>query len=182
MKVTSLPARGKGPLTVDATATGSTDRRKTGNKAEIDDDKLKHTPPDMSGMLNGAARFRQARPEIGHRWIDVAHADLVRDPRATVREIHDRFQWPLERTAVDGTGAWLSEQAEQRRREIRHGYRLEDDAPTPETINRACRPDPDFAAARRRVPGPLPRCSGTLRPIVLSPRPEPACGSRRRAR
>ena len=50
VKVTSLPASGKGTLTLDGTAIESTDLPKTVTKAEIDDDKLKYTPP---GDANG---------------------------------------------------------------------------------------------------------------------------------
>ena len=130
----------------------------------------------MSGMLNGAARFRQARPELEHRWIDVAYTDLIRDPMAAVRDIYGRFDWALEQTAVDGMGAWLSRQAEQRRREIRHSYRLEDYALTPEAVNRAFQPYLDFAAAGGLLPGETPTYSGTG-PARLTPVAPPIGGA-----
>ena len=45
----------------------------------------------MSGMLNGATRFRSAHPELEHRWIDVAYVDLIRGPMKVVRDIYCRF-------------------------------------------------------------------------------------------
>ena len=93
----------------------------------------------------------------------MAYTDLIRDPMAAVRDIYDRFDWALEQTAVDGMSAWLSQQAEQRRREIRHSYRLEDYALTREAVNRAFQPYLDFAAARGLLPGETPAFSGTGR-------------------
>lgn len=113
----------------------------------------------MSGMLNRAARFRQTRPELEHRWFDVAYTDLIRDPMAAVRDIYGRFDWPLEQTDVNGLSAWLSRQAEQRRCEIRHSYRLEDYALMPEAVNRAFQPYLDFAAAEGLLPGKTPALS-----------------------
>ena len=113
----------------------------------------------MSGVLNGAARFRQTHPELEHHWFDVTYTDLIRDPMAAVRDICGRFDWPLEQTAVDGMSAWLSRQAEQRRREIRHSYRLEDYALTPEAVNRAFQPYLDFAAAEGLLQGKTPALS-----------------------
>ena len=107
----------------------------------------------MSRMLNGAMHFRMAHPELEDRWIDVAFVDLVRDPMAVVRAIYDRFGWRLEQAAVDGMDEWLSRQAEQRRRETRHRYRLEDYGLTAERVDAAFAPYLDFIAAR----GPLSR-------------------------
>ena len=102
----------------------------------------------MSGMLNGAARFRRAHPELEHRWVDLAYADLVGDPIAAVQGIYERFGWPLEEGAVDEMEGWLAGQAERRRRETRHRYRLEDYALTREAVDRAFQPYLDFAADR----------------------------------
>ena len=60
----------------------------------------------MSDMLNGAAQFRLARPDLEHRWVDVTYADLVWDPMAAVREIYRRFGWSLEPDAVREMEAW----------------------------------------------------------------------------
>ena len=109
----------------------------------------------MSGMLNGATRFRIARPDLEDRWIDVAYADLIRDPMAVVRSIYDRFGWRLEQVAVDGMQEWLSLQAARRRREIRHRYRLEDYGLTAEGVDAAFAPYLDFITARGQLPRDL---------------------------
>lgn len=101
----------------------------------------------MSAMLNGAARFRAAYPELEHRWVDVAYIDLMRDPVAVVRELYRRFDRPLEQTAVAAMNAWLSGQAERRRREVRHRYRLEDYGLTPGEVDAAFTPYLEFAEA-----------------------------------
>ena len=101
----------------------------------------------MSGMLNGAARFRSAHPELEHRWADVAYADLIRDPIAVVGDLYRRFDWPLPQTVVAAMNAWLSGQAERRRREVRHRYRLEDYGLTPNAVDAAFAPYREFAEA-----------------------------------
>ncbi len=102
----------------------------------------------MSGMLNGATRFRSAHPELEHRWIDVAYVDLIRDPMKVVRDIYSRFGWPLEQTAVNEMEAWLSWQADLRRREKRHSYLLKDFGLTAGEVNAAFAPYLDSAAAQ----------------------------------
>ena len=102
----------------------------------------------MSGMLNGATRFRSDHPELEDRWVDVAYVDLIRDPLKVVRDIYSRFGWPLEQTAVDEMKAWLSQQADRRSREQRHSYLLEDFGLTAAEVNAAFAPYLDFAAAR----------------------------------
>ena len=109
----------------------------------------------MSGMLNRATRFRVSRPELEDRWVDIAYVDLVRDPLAAVRAIYDRFGWPLEQAAVDRMEAWLSRQAERRRRERRHRYRLEDYGLTAEGVDAAFAPYLAFIAARGQLSGAL---------------------------
>ncbi len=103
----------------------------------------------MSGMLNGAMRFRTSRPVLDDRWVDVRYTDLVADPMAVVNDIYARFGWPLEPAAADGMKDWLVLQDEQRRQEPRHEYRLGDYGLVPETVNRAFAPYRDFVAARR---------------------------------
>lgn len=110
----------------------------------------------MSGMLNRATRFRIGRPELEDRWVDVAYVDLIRDPLAAVRAIYDRFGWRLEPAAVDRMEAWLSRQAERRRRETRHRYRLEDYGLTAEGVDAAFAPYLEFITARGQLPGHLP--------------------------
>ena len=102
----------------------------------------------MSGMLNGAIRFRASRPALDDRWVDVRYDDLVADPMAIVSDIYAWFGWPLEPAAVDGMREWLVLQDEQRRREPRHVYRLEDYGLVPEAVNRAFAPYRDFVAGR----------------------------------
>ena len=80
----------------------------------------------MSDTLDRAVRFREAHPELEHRWLDVRYVDLIEDPMAIVRRIHERFDWPLERAAMDAMEDWRLRQAEQRRRETRHRYDLKD--------------------------------------------------------
>ena len=58
---TSLPASGKGTLTLDGTAIESNDLPKTVTKAEIDDDKLKYTPAEDGERLRRSER-RQRLP------------------------------------------------------------------------------------------------------------------------
>ena len=99
----------------------------------------------MSGMLNGAVRFRTAHPELEHRWADVAYADLMRDPMEVVRGLYRRFDWPLPQMAVAEMNAWRSGQAERRRREVRHRYRLEDYGLTPGEVDAAFAPYLEFA-------------------------------------
>ena len=101
----------------------------------------------MSGMMNEAARFRSAHPELEDRWADVAYADLMRDPLAAVRDLYRRFDWPLEEPSVAVMKAWLSEQAERRRREVRHDYRLEDYGLTPGEVEAAFAPYLEFVEA-----------------------------------
>ena len=102
----------------------------------------------MSGMLNGAMHFRASHPALEERWFDIRYVDLVDDPMAVVRDIYAHFGWPLEPAAVDTMTAWLSLQAEQRRQEPRHEYRLEDFGLTPARVNDAFAPYRQFVTAR----------------------------------
>ena len=102
----------------------------------------------MSGMLNGATRFRSAHPELEHRWTDIAYVDLIRDPVKVVRDIYCRFGWPLEQMALNEMEDWLSRQADLRRGEKRHSYLLKDFGLTVGQVNAAFAPYLDFAAAR----------------------------------
>ena len=78
----------------------------------------------------------------------MSYAHLVADPMAVVADIYGRFGWPLELAAVNDMEAWLSLQAEQRRHEPWHEYRLEDYGLTPEAVDEAFAPYRDFVAAR----------------------------------
>ena len=102
----------------------------------------------MSGMLNGAMSFRASRSELDHRWVDVRYVDLVQDPIAVVEDIYAHFGWPLTTKALDAMKNWLVFQAEQRRKEPRHKYNLEDYGLSPETVTDAFSPYREFVAAR----------------------------------
>ena len=102
----------------------------------------------MSGMLNNAMRFRESRPELERRWVDVNYVDLVENPMAVVRHIYERLGWRLEPEARDEMEDWLLLQAEQRRGEPRHRYRLEDFGLTPQRVDDAFAPYRDFISSR----------------------------------
>ncbi len=102
----------------------------------------------MSGMLNGAMRFRASRPGLDQHWVDVRYADLVEDPMAVVADIYAGFGWPLEPAAVDGMQAWLTLQEEQRQREPRHEYHLGDYGLTEKAVNAAFEPYRGYVATR----------------------------------
>ena len=102
----------------------------------------------MSRMLNGAMRFRASRPALDKRWVDVRYSDLVEDPMAVVADIYADFGWPLDSTAVDGMQAWLGFQDEQRQREPRHEYSLEDYGLTTKAVNAAFEPYREYVATR----------------------------------
>ena len=102
----------------------------------------------MSGMLNGAMRFRASHPALDQRWVDVRYVDLVDDPMAVVDDIYARLGWPLEPPFARAMREWLTLQEEQRRQEPRHEYQLEDYGLTPEGVNEAFAPYREFVAAR----------------------------------
>ena len=102
----------------------------------------------MSGMLNKAVAFRDAHPELEHRWVDVSYPDLVRNPLAVIRHVHDRFDWTLDETARAAMSDWLSRQAERRKGETRHRYGLEDYGLTEKAVAEAFAPYRDFIEAR----------------------------------
>ena len=102
----------------------------------------------MSGMLNDAMRYRASDPALEEGWVDVRYADLFADPMAVVRDIYARLEWPLEAAAAQALEAWLQEQAEQRRQEPPHEYRLEDYGLTPDAVDEAFAPHREFVAAR----------------------------------
>ena len=91
----------------------------------------------MSNMMDRAVHFREAHPELEHRWMDVNYVDLIENPMATVGSIYERFDWPLEQTAIDAMEDWQERQAQQRRREKQHRYDLSDYGLTPEEVNAA---------------------------------------------
>jgi len=102
----------------------------------------------MSGMLNGAMRFRASRPDLEQRWVDVNYVDLVENPIAIVRHIYECFEWRLEPEVREDMEEWLSRQAEQRRNEPAHRYSLEDFGLTPEKVDDAFAPYREFIDSR----------------------------------
>ena len=102
----------------------------------------------MSDMMDRAVHFRQAHPELEHRWMDVNYIDLVEKPMATVASIYERFDWPLEQTEVKSMEDWQEQQAQKRRGEKRHRYDLGDYGLTPEGVNAAFARYRDFITNR----------------------------------
>ena len=102
----------------------------------------------MSDMMDRAVQFRQAHPELEHRWMDVNYVDLVEKPMATAASIYERFDWPLEQTAVKPMEEWQEGQAKQRRGERKHRYDLGDYGLTPEAVNAAFARYRDFLTDR----------------------------------
>ena len=102
----------------------------------------------MSGMLNGAMRFRASRPELESRWVDVRYVDLVEDPMAVVNRIYERLDWRLEPEAREDIEEWLVRQDEQRSNEPPHRYSLEGFGLTPEMVDDAFAPYRDFVGSR----------------------------------
>ena len=101
----------------------------------------------MGDMLNKAARFREAHPELRDRWVDVNYQDLVRDPLAVMRHVYDRFDWNLGQETMDSMLGWEQRQAEKRRAETRHSYQLQDFGLTPEMVDETFSPYLDFITA-----------------------------------
>ena len=65
VKITELPAAGRGTLTLDGTAIPSADLPKTVTNADLDDGKLKYTPPaDANGTGYASFRFRVNDGEV----------------------------------------------------------------------------------------------------------------------
>ena len=99
-------------------------------------------------MLDRAVAFREAHRELQQRWCDVSYLDLIGDPWATVRGIYEHFGWTLQPAAVAAMEAWQEQQAQRRRREVRHSYDLEDYDLTPEAVDAAFARYREFIAAR----------------------------------
>ncbi len=91
----------------------------------------------MSGMMERGVNFREAHPELEHRWMDVNYVDLVEDPLAVVHSIYERFNWPLKRSVLNTMDDWLFQQAQHRRKQPKHRYDLADYGLTSEEVNAA---------------------------------------------
>ncbi len=113
----------------------------------------------MSGMLDRGMRFRESRPALERRWLDVDYEDLVQDPIAVVRGIYGQFGWPIQQSTLDEMTEWVARQEGRRRRERRHRYRLEDYGLTPADVNSAFAGYIESRAGRKFVRGLDPvRC------------------------
>jgi thioester reductase-like protein len=104
----------------------------------------------MSCLLDRAVAFRESRPELDDRWIDVSYYDLVQDPTAVVAHVYDRCGWSLRPEVVAAMEDWLDEQSERRRTEKRHTYDIADYGLTQETIDDAFVRYRDFLSGHSR--------------------------------
>ncbi|HEY6309695.1 MAG TPA: SDR family NAD(P)-dependent oxidoreductase [Streptosporangiaceae bacterium] len=103
----------------------------------------------MSRMLEGAAEFRSAHPEIDRRFIDVSYRDLVDDPIRVVEEIYRQFGWTFDEETRVLTGTWQTEQAARRQAEPRHRYSLEEYGLTPQRVEGAFSRYAEFVQANK---------------------------------
>ena len=55
----------------------------------------------LAGALDRLVNFRDARPELSGRFIDVHYGDIVANPVAVVRRIYEQFEMPLTATALE---------------------------------------------------------------------------------
>lgn len=102
----------------------------------------------MSGMMERGVNFREAHPELEHRWMDVNYVDLVEDPLAVVHSIYERFNWPLKQSVLNTMDDWLFQQAQYRRNQPKHRYDLADYGLTSEEVNAAFSGYWDFLTRR----------------------------------
>ena len=102
----------------------------------------------MNLMTDRAVAFRRAHPEFEDRWVDVSFVDLIEDPMAVVRYIHDQRGWALEPGAVTAMEEWLSHQSGQRRTGKRHRYSIGDYGLTRERLNETFASYRDFISER----------------------------------
>ena len=80
----------------------------------------------MSNMMNRAIDFRTRHPELDNRWIDINFNDFVQNPMNVVSDIYEKFDWPLNSSALNKMEIWKKQQDEHRKREVRHRYDLAD--------------------------------------------------------
>ena len=74
--------------------------------------------------LERTLKFRRDHPELTHRFVDFDYEDLMANPVASVRRIHERFGLPFDREALGRVRDYLV--AHPRNRHGAHRYRLED--------------------------------------------------------
>ena len=75
----------------------------------------------LAEAMERVTRFRDSRPELDERFIDVTYAELVSDPLAVVRRIYQQLDVPLTEEATDRM---------QRMASGRSRYRARHDSPT----------------------------------------------------
>jgi len=77
-----------------------------------------------------------ARERFGDaRFVDIAYADLLADPIAAVRMIHDRAGLPLEKPSLQAMRSWLDSNPQHKRGT--HRYTLDNYGLTPDAVNQA---------------------------------------------
>ena len=91
----------------------------------------------MSKMMNRGIDFRARHPELENRWIDINFSDFVRNPMNTVSNIYEKFDWPLEASALEKMENWRKQQDKHRKREVRHRYDLADYGLSPTMVDTA---------------------------------------------
>ena len=83
VKITALPASGKGVLSLDGTAIASTALPKTVTKAELDADKLKYTPPadaNGSGYAGFSFKVNDGTADSASAYTITVNVTAVNDP------------------------------------------------------------------------------------------------------
>ena len=75
----------------------------------------------LAEAMDRVTRFREGRPELDERFIDVKYGELVSDPLAVVRRIYQHLDIPLTEAAAERM---------QRMASSRSRYRARHDSPT----------------------------------------------------
>ena len=100
----------------------------------------------MNKMMRRTIRFRTSNPNLENRWIDINFIDLVADTMNVVNQIYERLNWSLDSKSAGAMNDWIFQQAEKRRKESRHRYKLSDYGLTEEMIESEFEPYFDFIA------------------------------------
>jgi len=74
--------------------------------------------------LERTLQFRREHPELEERFLDLPYEELVQDPVATVRKVHQQFDLPFDSEALAGARDYLA--AHPKGKHGSHRYRLED--------------------------------------------------------
>jgi len=73
----------------------------------------------IAGGMERFIRFRDERPDLAGRFIDVKYSELVSDPLATVREVYRRIGTPLSQAASQRMSALISNRSRYHHRKQR---------------------------------------------------------------